>query len=230
MKAGLLIFLNIGLLLGIGFAWNEVSSDDFDSDEYYQEPESTSPDDEDTLLRESTQLDSTPEIRKKEFKKNETIDFEENETRLKPEKLKSHTKESQLIRKIKSGKLIHRIQTEADSEGIYSKLSIYQTEMKYQNILVEEDFHTLAETDAPIRSIAMAANHLLIQMKPGGVDEDLNKILEDFDIQLEATETPGLYRAKFDGSDPMKFYETQQALQEVPSLKFSEPDYVISLD
>ena len=72
MKAGLLILLNIGLLLGIGFAWNEVSSDDFDSDKYYQDPEPTSPDDEDTLLRESTQLDSTPEIQKKEFKKNET--------------------------------------------------------------------------------------------------------------------------------------------------------------
>ena len=230
MKAGLLILLNIGLLLGIGFAWNEVSSDDFDSDKYYQDPEPTSPDDEDTLLRESTQLDSTPEIQKKEFKKNETRDFEENETRLKPEKLKSHTKESQLIRKIKSGILIHQIQTEVDSEAIYTKFSIYQTEMKYQNILVEEDFHTLAETDAPIRSIAMAANHLLIQMQPGDLNQNLHEIFEDLEIQLEPTETPGLYRASFDGSDPIKFYETQQALQEAPGLKFSEPDYVISLD
>lgn len=230
MKTSLLILLNLGLLIGIMFAWNDVSSDEYESEDARTKKDTILPDDEDALIEESTDIHWTPDRKEELPRENDSNDSLQKGSQLQPLKSNEPVKESQILKKIKSGKLIHQLKTETDSEGVYSKLSIYQTDLKYENILVEEDFSALDESGSAIRSVAMAADHLLIQIDDGKPDANLSQALSELEIELEPTETPGLYRASFDGSDPIKFYETQQALQEVPGLKFSEPDYVISLD
>jgi len=230
MKTSLLILLNLGLLIGIMFAWNDVSSDEYQSEDAPTKKDTILPDDEDALIEESTDIHWTPERKEEPLRENDSNDSLQKGSQLQPLKSNEPVRESQILKKIKSGKLIHQLKTETDSEGVYSKLSIYQTDLKHKNILVEEDFSALDESGSAIRSIAMAADHLLIQIDDGTSDANLSQALAELEIQLEPTETPGLYRASFDGSDPIKFHETQQALQEAPGLKFSEPDYVISLD
>lgn len=137
---------------------------------------------------------------------------------------------SSTLSRIRSSKLINQIETEVDAYGIRSTLSVYETDMKYPLVLLEEDWKEDGRGSKQLVGWrGMAANQLLIR---GSVAKNskLQNLLNSYGAEVEETRVPGVYRVNFDGTDPMNLHDLAADLSETEGVKSAEPNYIISIE
>ncbi len=134
------------------------------------------------------------------------------------------------LQRIRSSKLVSQTETEVDAYGVRSTLSVYQTDMKYPLVQLQEDWKT-DENGAPklVGWKGMAANQLLIRASSAH-NSSLQRLLSQYGADLEETKIPGVYRVNFDGTDPMNLHELAADLSETEGVTSAEPNYIISID
>ncbi len=63
--------------------------------------------------------------------------------------------------------VLYNYRSEADEQGYFKISKVYQTNMKYPNILVEERFQQIGSTVKALGISAMSADHLIVGLKEG---------------------------------------------------------------
>lgn len=134
------------------------------------------------------------------------------------------------LERIRSSEFVNQVETEIDSKGVRSTLTVYKTDMKYSMVLLQEDWKKDKQgKDYLVGWRGMAADQLFIQ---GSVIQNsgLQTLLAKFSADLEETNIPGVYKVSFDGSDPMNLHELAGELSKTEGIKSADPNLIISID
>jgi hypothetical protein len=135
-----------------------------------------------------------------------------------------------VFNEIRKSKLIEQAITEVDEDGIYTKLSVHQTDMDFPMVLLQEDILMTEAGEEVVHANAMVANHILLHLQPNIDLSELNQVLLQYSADIQSTEIEGLYRVEFEGKDPAQLFEIKDALASVSGVRASEPNYLISFD
>ncbi len=118
-----------------------------------------------------------------------------------------------------------------DATNTFTDAVLVESDLKYPRLRVEREWGVDPGTGATeLRNeLAMAADHLLVQLKPDATEEDLLRIAERSDATIrKRMSAPGLYLVAFTADHADALPEKKRAfLRHTTVVAFAEPDYVV---
>ncbi len=134
-----------------------------------------------------------------------------------------------LLNRIRSHRVVERIETEKDEKGVRSTLTVYASGPTSIRTQLQEDWKDGPNGPELVGWIAMAADYIIVKLSDPS-SSTLSSKLAQRDAKLEATPIPGVYKVNFDGTDPVNLHEINEELKEVAEVEFSEPDFIMGIE
>ncbi|MBA4387073.1 MAG: hypothetical protein C0404_03770 [Verrucomicrobia bacterium] len=129
------------------------------------------------------------------------------------------------------GEELSRHETKLGAEGPVMRVRVLRTDMKYPLVRVQEEVEKDAATgeEKAIRMLAMTADHVMVKLRPGATEEDLQALTRKYAGKIRSKKPlSGIYLVELaeSGADAVPG-AVAKYLQESGVVALAEPDYLV---
>lgn len=145
----------------------------------------------------------------------------------KPQFLASEKTWSKIYQK---SSLMSAEETSPDPKGDFKRTQVMRTSFQYPFIRIEEGLHQNFSTGEVnvTQSVAMVADHLMVQLQPGYSVTDLAEFAQKLGYRIRSTVPfSKIYLVTFSGKNPDSLTQAQSQLNKSQIVEISEPDYLV---
>ena len=129
----------------------------------------------------------------------------------------------------RKGEAVSERRLPADDTGRYTEIRVVRTDFKYPMIQIEEDYMPTGADGAPKRvaTRAFVADHLVVELKPGRLPADLDRILAQSGLSVFKQLGPrGPFLVTVPDASASSVAQLKAKLQNEGSVSNVEPDYI----
>ncbi len=104
----------------------------------------------------------------------------------------------------------------------------HRPDFKYPLVRVEPVTHIYSDGSVYTKNVEMVADHVMVRMESGADLPAIESALQAMGASVRSRRSaPRMILVAFDGSDPARFDKTIEAIEKIPGVAKSEPDYIV---